>query len=141
MHQALFRLGLGGLAVSTLVHVLALFGIQSPFGGGTWLLHIALFLPFIPVLIGNKDRRQELYPWRLFRTCPRWVSALYITTFVNALVNFVRSVTDTPKTLGSSGAAPPEVLRGFSGGWMFFYSLIVAYSYVLRNSPEPDADP
>jgi hypothetical protein len=67
-------LAAAGLAASLVVHVLGLLGISSPLGGPTWLLHLGVFVVWIPVVIVSQpltrgqDRRDH---WRiLLRNCP-----------------------------------------------------------------------
>lgn len=135
-----------GLILSLIVHVLSFFGLQI---GGNALfvaLHVGIFPLWIPVVIiaqkmmgglRNKDFWKVALsgcpPWMRYMTC-----GFFIYAFVNFAIFFVLMSTHPP----AKGATEPpaEVLHGFSGHWMAFYSaglaiLTTAYRRGLSNLP------
>src|SRR6266540_914652 len=44
-------LAVAGFFASLLVHLLALIGLPSPFGSATWLLHIGIFVVWLPTVL------------------------------------------------------------------------------------------
>jgi hypothetical protein len=133
-----------GLVLSLTVHILSFFGIEL---GGSALfygLHIGIFPLWIPVvLIARKmtggARRQDFWKAAL-SGCPPWMKYMTYGFFIYAFVNFaiffvLISMHPQPK---GSAAPTPEVLHGFSGHWMAFYSaglaiLTTAYRKGLSN--------
>jgi hypothetical protein len=116
-------LAIAGFCASVLVHVLAILGLPSPFGSGTWLLHVGIFVIWIPtVLVAQRltknAKQSEL--WKvMLRGCPAWMRIAVYGLFAYSFLNFAFFVVQ--------GAAQsknvPDVLeyRGFSGHWMLFY--------------------
>jgi hypothetical protein len=80
-------LAVAGFLASLIVHVLALIGLPSPFGPATWLLHVGIFIVWLPsVLVAQRlspgrqagrllegdvsklpcmDQEGDVYRWRL----------------------------------------------------------------------------
>jgi hypothetical protein len=104
------------------------FGVQ--FGGNTLLfgLHVGIFPLWIPVVFvaqrmssgaGRKDF------WKIALSgCPSWMRFMTYGFFICAFVNFAIFIVLMRMHSPPKGAiAPPaEVLPGFSGYWMAFYS-------------------
>jgi hypothetical protein len=81
-----------GLVASATVHVAALFGVPSPFGEGTWILHFGIFvvgLPAVRVLqpLAREFEQNDL--WRAaLRGCPEWMRRMTSAIFGYAVLNF-----------------------------------------------------
>jgi hypothetical protein len=133
-----------GLVLSLAAHILSFFGIQ--FGGMPLFigLHVCIFPLWIPVvfiaqkMMGGVQRKDF---WKVALSgCPVWMRYMTYGFFIYAVVNFaifIILVSMHPPAKGG-GAPPPEVLHGFSGHWMAFYSaglaiLTTAYRRGLSN--------
>jgi hypothetical protein len=133
-----------GLVLSLMVHILSLFGIQ--FGGNTlfFALHIGIFPLWLPVVfiaqkISGGARRKDFWKAAL-SGCPPWMRFMTYGFFAYAFVNFAifMALTLTHPPAKGASAPPAEVLHGFSGHWMAFYSaglaiLTTAYRRGLGN--------
>ena len=133
-----------GLVLSLVVHILSFFGIQV--GGKTLFfgLHIGIFPVWIPVVLISKKMfggARRLDFWKVALSgCPPWMKYMtygfFIYAFVNFAIFFILTTTH-PQVLG--GPEPSvDVLHGFSGHWMAFYSaglaiLTTAYYRGLSN--------
>lgn len=131
-----------GLALSLLSHIAALLGSQGPLGDYAWILHIGIFVVWLPaVLVANRltagCERKDFWKAAL-RGCPPWMKYLAGAFFLYALINFVTFIANAPPKAGS-GAMPPSVVRGFSGHWMAFYSAAMAVLYSAAHVKESDA--
>ena len=121
-----------GLLLSILSHVAALRGMQGPLGGFTPALHVGIFVVWIPaVLVANRFTkniaRKDL--WKVvLRGCPVWMKYMFYAFFGYAMVNFLFFMTVAPRG-GGSGFTSPQIVRGFSGHWMAFYSAALAILY------------
>lgn len=133
-----------GLVLSLAAHLLSMFGVQfgTPFFTA---LHVGIFPLWIPVVFlsmkmtAGANRRDF---WNIALSgCPPWMRYMTRGFFIYAVVNFaiffVLSIVHQPATQGG-GAPPAEVLHGFSGHWMAFYSaglaiLTTAYRRGLSN--------
>jgi hypothetical protein len=131
----LFCLAVGGLLLSLLVHVCALLGLPQPLGEATWVLHLGIFVVFIPALfLGNslragRKKKQGSWEWAL-RGCPRWMRWLTYGLFIYAVINFLTFIPFAPrKPRNPEAPTPPVVVRGFSGHWMLFYGATAATFY------------
>jgi hypothetical protein len=121
-----------GLALSLVSHAAALLGASEPLGDKTWMLHIGIFVVWIPAIlvmnrITNDVPRKDIWKAAL-RGCPPWMTYMTYAFFGYALFNFVFFLIEAPRT-GGSGPMPPSVVRGFSGHWMAFYSAALAIFY------------
>lgn len=133
-----------GLFLSTLIHFSALVGKQIPFGESVWILHVGIFVVWIPaVMVGiplTKDFKQKDLRKALLRGCPNWMKALMLAFFVYAFINFAiffaTTAKESPKS--SSGETPTAVFRGFSGHWMLFYSASFAIMYSAIHAEQVD---
>jgi hypothetical protein len=125
-----------GLFASIYVHVGALMGHQDVPEAFFWILHVGIFVVFIPAilmatqLLGN-TRRPDF--WKLIlKDSPEWMRYLVFGFFGYALVNFALFIFNSPSG-GSGTNPPPTVWRGFSGHWMAFYSASFAMLYSEAN--------
>jgi hypothetical protein len=133
-----------GLVLSLTAHILSFFGIR--FGGMPLFvgLHVGIFPLWIPVvfiaqkMMGGAQRNDF---WKVaLLGCPPWMKYMTYGFFIYAFVNFaifMILVSIHPPVKGGVGP-PPEVLHGFSGHWMAFYSaglaiLTTAYRRGLSN--------
>ena len=133
-----------GLVLSLVVHILSFFGIQ--FGGKDLFfgLHIGVFPLWIPVVLiaqkmsGNSSRWE--FWTRALSGCPTWMKYMTYCFFIYAFINFAIFLLLTVAHPHAKGELEPsaEVLHGFSGHWMAFYSaglavLTSAYYRGLSN--------
>jgi hypothetical protein len=88
-----FVIAVAGLILSLVAHLVPFFGFPEPLGRLTWLLHIVLFVVWLPA--GLAARRldpdsKEDFSWKVaLRGCPRWVRWVAGGFAVYAVVNFV----------------------------------------------------
>jgi hypothetical protein len=129
-----------GLALSILSHIAALLGSQGPLGDYAWLLHIGIFVVWLPTVlvasrIGADVKRKDL--WKaVLRGCPQWMRYMMYGFFGYAFLNFATFLIAAPK--GGSGPMTPAVVRGFSGHWMAFYSAAAAVLYSATHVDDRD---
>jgi hypothetical protein len=130
-----------GLVLSLISHGTALFGVNGPLGDSTWLLHIGIFVVWIPTVLVSQITTAGVLPkdrWKAaLRNCPPWMKYMVYGFLGYALVNFSLFVL-THQEYSSEGAMPPPVVRGFSGHWMAFYCLAFA---VLYSAAQPHEQP
>jgi hypothetical protein len=134
-----------GLALSVMVHVLSLLGISFLLGDFSWVLHVGIFIVWLPaVLVANrvgKDFRQKDFWKAALRACPKWMKNLAYFFFGYAILNFALFfISDVPGGgLGSAGnSSPANIFRGFSGHWMAFYAVAMAILYSAIHVAEHD---
>jgi hypothetical protein len=134
-----------GLVLSLIVHVLALLGMPSPFGELSWLLHVGIFVVWLPtVIVSNtlvKDFKQKDFWKAALRACPQWMKSLTGLFLTYAIINFILFMIfdiGGGDSSGSENGTPPSVLRGFSGHWMAFYSAAMAVLYSAIHVKEHD---
>ena len=141
-----------GFILSVAAHIRAVAGLPIPGGKAVWALHIGIFIVWFPtVLVAYRLTRGASRNdfWKIALVgCPKWMrSALYVIVGYAAL-NFVFFLVTTSSHPPSKGDAPPEVVRGFSGHWMIFYSAafatlysasVVGYSGMDRKCPNGHA--
>ena len=135
-----------GLVLSLVVHILSFFGIE--FGGMKLFfgLHIGIFPLWIPVVLIMRKMSGSNYNkdfWKVALSgCPRWMKVMTYGFFIYAFINlaiFAFLVAGHQQVKQPLDQAPaPEVLHGFSGHWMAFYSaglaiLTTAYRRGLSN--------
>src|SRR3954471_14745423 len=103
-----------GFLLSLLAHIASLLGVQLP--GSVWLLHIGVFVVWLPVVYLQK-RNKKGAATDAWRELPRWLrmTAQIVTVYV--VLNFVLFMATAPgrHDRKAQGAAPPSVVRGFSG--------------------------
>ena len=109
-----------GFVLSVIVHGLSLFGVVPPGGDMAFVLHVGIFIIWIPAVILNQRQGGKDV---LDRT-PRWMKRALAVLGAYALLNFGYFMIVAPKR-GSQEInkhpAPSKVFRGFSGHWMLFY--------------------
>jgi hypothetical protein len=137
-------LGIAGFIASALVHVRALEGLPSPFGPATWVLHIGIFVIWLPAVLVGQRLTKTATPANAFkapfRGCPAWVQPGSYVLLAYAMVNFFLFFGNSRQY--PKGAVPDLVeYRGFSGHWMLFYYVGVAMLYSAirlgRDQPPP----
>lgn len=136
-------LSAGGLVLSIVVHILAWFDVPSPLGRHTWLLHVGIFVVWLPAVFVAQRLTREYKAkdtWKaLLRGSPPWMQRMTQSFFLYALVNFfVFMIADKPAD--TTGPEMSSVtLRGFSGHWIAFYSAALAVLYSAARADECDA--
>lgn len=132
-----------GLILSILAHIMALLGLVTPGGNLVWGLHAGVFVVWIPtVLTMFRVMRASIHTgawtkgWTsAFAGCPHWMRRGVYLLFGYAMFNFVLFIAMVPGQK-VSGAAPPAVVRGFSGHWMAFYGAAFATLYSAIYAPQ-----
>jgi len=128
-----------GFLLSLAAHVLALPGKAMPGGGLVWALHVGIFLVWIPAILFTRRKLQNVPRGKqmdaVLRDSPLWMRRTVKILFVYAFVNFLLFMVSTMGHPKPAGAAPPAVIRGFSGHWMIFYAVafVTFYSIVKRR--------
>ena len=121
-----------GLVVSLVSHVYALFGLPGPLGDFSWVLHIGIFVVWIPAVIASQSLSRNVPSkdfWKAaLRGCPPWMKYLTYFFFGYAIFNFAIFFITAPSH-PPSGPMPPAVVRGFSGHWMAFYCAALSILY------------
>jgi len=122
-----------GLGLSAAVHLLSVFGRLGQPTTPWFLLHLGVFVVFIPAVLVQQRLSTGLNPqdrWKAsLRGCPPWVPRALQVLGVYALLNFFRFLWVTHGRAPSPGGPPPDVLWGFSGHWMIFYAAAWAMLY------------
>lgn len=145
-------LAAAGLALSVLSHAAALAGISGPLGGYTFVLHVGVFVVWIPAVLASNRltrnvSRKDFWKGAL-RGCPDWMKYMTYAFLGYALLNFLVFAVGAPSSkfkLGvpngsSASSLTPEAVRGFSGHWMAFYSAAFALLYSAANLWERDVE-
>jgi len=121
-----------GLVLSAASHIAAVLGTQGPLGNFAFVLHIGIFVVWIPAvfaanrLVRNVPRKDF---WKAaLRGCPDWMKYMTYAFVGYAILNFAFFISSAP-TQGRGGPMSPEDVRGFSGHWMAFYSAALAILY------------
>jgi hypothetical protein len=131
-----------GLALSILSHFSALLGLQGPLGDYSWVLHVGIFVVWIPAVLVSQRLTAEVARkdfWKAaLRGSPPWMKYMVYGFFGYALLNFAIFITHPPSK-GGSGPMPPDVVRGFSGHWMAFYAAAMAILYSAAHAKDRDA--
>ena len=152
-----------GLLLSLTVHVTALLGFnvseQVPL---VWLLHVGIFVVFIPfVILSRKVLGSKPTFAQVRKLFPGWVVALGVLIFAYAIVNFVffilaaqggsPSIRDGKFVLQNHGRLIRELtaseyasfkaneIRGFSGHWLVFYFMPFAF-FMFREKSNPSIE-
>jgi hypothetical protein len=82
-----------GLIASLIVHMSALLGMPSPLGEESWVLHIGIFVVWLPAVLvlqslSGEFKQKDL--WRAaLRGCPDWMRRIIWGFFAYAMVNFL----------------------------------------------------
>jgi hypothetical protein len=161
-----------GLIVSALVHFSTYVGFDPQSAGpAVWLLHIGVFIVFIPaVWVANIKRQSGVRkPNEIWPLAPRWMKILVSLLGFYAIVNFIVFFYlmfvvlggGTPEkesggyVLSNHGTVMRQIseeeyhryraymVRGFSGHWMAFYAaaMTMAASAAAARRLEPQHDP
>lgn len=153
-----------GLVLSVIVHLSTFFGIDpQEIFPPIWLLHLGIFVVFIPGIIANK-RRDSSSKKSLsdqFPYAPRWMIAMTVCLFAYAIINFATFFflmhegqptreEDGTFAIKNHGRFVRNIseqeyhryrgyeVRGFSGHWMLFYS---AAAMMLVSATQRRDDP
>jgi hypothetical protein len=119
-------------------HLATFVDSQGPLGDAAWLLHMGIFVVWLPtVLVANRlttgASPKDLWKAAL-RGCPPWMQQAIKILTGYAVVNFVIFVLRAPKQ-GGHGPMSPVVVRGFSGHWMVFYGVAFGVLYSALRLP------
>jgi len=117
-----------GLLASMACHVMAWLQVEPPWGKSVFLLHVGIFVVWIPLVIFSK--RMMPKPGRnnlehLLVELPKWVRIATSGLFAYAILNFVYFIYCTSQYPKHKVPFWVE-LRGFSGHWMLFYGIACA---------------
>jgi hypothetical protein len=127
-----------GLVLSLIVHIDAPLGLPQPLGPAAWGLHIGIFVVCVPGMIvasrivGDDPKRKDAAR----RACPGWMRWLTYGFLGYAVIDFLLFMAVSPPR-GAVDRA--EMLRGFSGSWMAFYSLAASSLYATIVLSKSDA--
>ena len=109
-----------GLTLSLISHLAALWGSQGPLGDYAFVLHIGIFIVWIPTVLvtsrmGADFKNKDL--WKaVLRGCPPWMQYMVYGFWGYAVVNFVYFMLVAPK--GGLGQCPQWLCVDFQGtGW------------------------
>ena len=132
-----------GLIASLVVHVSALLGMSSPLGEESWVLHIGIFVVWLPAVLVLQSLTREFKQkdlWRAaLRGCPDWMRWTIWGFSGYALVNFTVFAVSMGGSSPRGGPTPGSVWRGFSGHWMAFYSVAFAIMYSAIHVEQRDS--
>jgi hypothetical protein len=127
-----------GLIVSVWVHVAAVMGrlvVPEPF---FFLIHLGIFVVWIPAIMVSKQRlgnlRRKDYWKEISKGSPEWVRYGVYGLFAYAFLNFLYFMKTQLPNGDKSGPPSAAVWRGFSGHWMVFYSVALAILYTAAKS-------
>ena len=134
-----FKRLLGGLALvgfmaSLIVHAATLFGVDPP--RLSWLLHVGVFLVFIPMILTwrrlvlsrqtgwsmaeAKRAHGELF-WKSLACVPIWVKSASILCCAYSMAMGM--------AVGMAGRLGGKTIGSFSGGWLFFYLMPAVFFF------------
>lgn len=163
MTRILGFIALLGLMLSAAAHAAALSGIDVAARiPAVWGLHAGVFVVFFPFVLFSRRTFGTKPSWQQLRAaCPPWLFAAGIALFVYAGINFFlfmqiteggNPVIENGKYLlkehgslireltpAEYGAHRANEVRGFSGHWMVFYFMPMAYFLFVR--PRPGGSP
>lgn len=163
MKKFFFFFAAAGWIIGLVVHLLSVFDydvIESfPF---VWALHVGAILVMFPAIIelkktapalqveGQYSRRQVNVFKHLSQNAPRWLVAIVVLSFAYAFINFIlfkASHQGSPEIingqyrLNSKTITALEyhhfnanLLRGFSGHWLFFFGFASAVLFPFKKS-------
>jgi hypothetical protein len=128
-----------GLALSVLSHLAALLGQQGPLANYSWVLHLGIFVVWIPAVMVSQKLTAEVPRkdfWQaVLRGSPPWMKYMVYGFFGYAVLNFGIFLAHAPLK-GNSGPMSPDVVRGFSGHWMAFYAAALAILYSAAHAKD-----
>lgn len=140
-----------GLALSVVVHGLALAGVSLLGGNLFWLLHAGVFLVWGAAMIASMQMTRGVTRkdfWKVaLADCPVWMRRGCFVLFCYAILNFavcliVASLDESEPRGNGGGYVDPDAMRLFSGHWMVFYAAAFAVlcSRVRARSTKPQED-
>ena len=161
MRRAFSIFALTDFFSSLFVHLSTFFGIDlSKHIPWVWVLHLGIFVVFIPMLFVQGLAPKKDFWNKIFATIPRWARYTFKAFFAYALINFalffflseggVPDVRDGKYVLHNHGQVIRElseneyklqkayVLRGFSGHWMVFYLVPAIVFWYRGKSAHPE---
>ncbi len=130
-----------GLLLSIIVHISSFAGF-IPLGKYSWGLHvgaIVIWFPAVLAMMANLKGQLFKLDWkeafilnpfrhRFFKGCPKWMIILTSLVFIYGILNFVIFM-GFEKSTGFESIDTAQMLRGFSGHWMIFYSAAMSILY------------
>jgi len=149
-----------GFVISAAVHLLALSGadVLARFPQ-VWLLHIGIFVVFLPYVFASRKMLGARPTLALIRTqFPDWVVMIGLCLFAYTIANFVLFLLAVPGnpeiqegkfllvnhgrvlrelTADEYAALRTQHIRGFSGHWMFFYFVPAVYFLLRKQQAAP----
>ena len=147
-----------GLLISCAVHIASLIGINvSQHIPGIFLLHIGVFIVFIPFVLASQKTLGRRPSWsQLGAVFPTWSLLATCILMLYVLINFALfsiateggspSIVDGKYLLSNHGKLIRELsfaefnafkaneIRGFSGHWLLFYFVPCAYFLFRRRT-------
>lgn len=112
-----------GLILSLMVHLSALLGLALPLGERAWLLHVGIFVVWLPAVLVMQPLTREFKQkdlWRAaLRGCPRWMRWMTYGFFAYAAVNFAIFVALAPTGEGRPKPRPSSSGASRVIGWPF----------------------
>ena len=131
-----------GFLASLICHALAWLQIDPPLGHSVMLLHVGIFVVWLPlVLLANrtmpKSGRGNLE--HLLAAVPKWVRIAVGVLFGYTILNFAYFMDCTGQYPKHDVPFLVE-LRGFSGHWMMFYGMATVGFIALgrlQQKPNP----
>ncbi|WP_165069154.1 hypothetical protein [Paludisphaera rhizosphaerae] len=153
VYRLFMALAAVGLALSLLVHLSAILGVPQPLGPSAWMLHLGVFVVWIPTMVvGFRLIREVGFDrkdyWKIaLRGAPRWLRWAAHGVFVYTFLNFILCIPMLPPKKAAAAKKPPgfqdapaAVWRMFSGHWMAFYAVSFAtlYSAAVVSAQECD---
>ncbi len=138
----LMMIAAAGFVASVACHLMGWLQIQPPGGQAVLMLHVGIFVVWIPLVICAN--RTKPNPGRnnldhLFAVLPKWVKIASGILFGYAILNFVYFMYCSQQYPKHKVPFLVE-LRGFSGHWMMFYGIatigFIALSRLKRKPQE-----
>lgn len=122
-----------GFVLSLFVHLCSLGGTPLPFGRSTWLLHVGIFVVWIPAVVLSRRLTREAKTkgsWQvIYAGCPTWMKTVLYVVVVYSMINFALFAAGDKPARSDVSLVPPTVTRGFSGYWLMFYWVAVCIFY------------
>ncbi len=167
MKKIFFFIALFGALSAITVHISAMLGIdvadKSPF---IWLLHVLIFMVWIPTIFSLKKEQEQNKEANAFtlltKNKPKWLIGLIIAIAVYTGFNFMFSMSNTEGTSKEENGIyslhnrgkhirniteeeyhlhEANVLRGFSGHWILFYTVATIALYKGESKEEDEIKP
>jgi hypothetical protein len=136
-------LALAGFGLSVTCHFLAITGIVPLFPSKIMLMHGGVFVVFIPAMLAGKSVPRKDFWKVIVDVCPAWVRWVFKVVSTYAFLNFILFMFTAPKGKVPPGDVTSDVVRGFSGHWMFFYftAFVMLYAEEIRKRHEATETP